>query len=134
VVVLVKRKASYQELTSRENDEINADLTRRSWGLFSVVDLRAQRAEILELLPATYSEPYDPENPPVVDAALLAKIENHLRALITIARRTSGSIDGKHRADITEAVKNQAPVIAGVATGPQSADQAQQPQQGGGTV
>jgi hypothetical protein len=106
-----RRRGPAQEMTAKDNAEINATLTTRGWGSLTVAELRAERARSLEDVPALYSGLY------VVGRAtptgLSERMVEHLRRFVGIARRTSPSIGGDFRKDYVEAVRAAHPAVIG---------------------
>lgn len=92
-------KAPHQEVTSPENAEIHGNLRDRTWG--GLQTLRARAELLAAAAEAGVSEP--------ATKGLIGKagslLEEFNRGLI----RTSGSIDGAHRHDTTQAVQGQKP-------------------------
>ena len=101
-------KSPHQEITSPENAEIHGNLRDRTWG--GLQTLRA-RAELLKAA-------MEAGAPPLVHKAS-ALLEEFNTGLI----RTSGSIDGAHRHDTTQAVQGQKPAgvpLVGMAPMPEA--------------
>lgn len=86
-----RRKAPHETLVDPELQRILGTFTFPGWKAFAVLEARAKF--------------FDLKNDPM-------NLKHPLAGLIDTARQSSGSIDGEHRKDITEALKAAQPAPA----------------------
>lgn len=103
------RDAPYKELTDPRNERITATLTPRSWAKLTVLATRS-RFFGMDLQADDWLSPDDTGKVPnaEAEASFLQGMMEHMRTqdiLIHEARQSSGSIGGKHRSDLVDALQ-----------------------------
>lgn len=103
----MRRPGPHQELTDPENEKVLGTLTHRAWWKLNAKRVKARFYSL---------DNYDLELLDVIDVETQKPvINNPSEDLYHEAIQTSGSIQGKHREDLTKAIVGAQPQVAGVA-------------------